>query len=79
MIVKLLKSKKYYIIILLEIQLIISKMCVKEEIINYFIKYKEKKYSLEGKTFMLDFIDYNTSIINWEKNVKCEECGNCDS
>lgn len=52
---------------------------VANEIINYFIKYKEKKYSLEGKTLMLDFINYSTSIVNWDKNVKCEECGNCDS
>lgn len=47
---------------------------VANETINYFTKFK--KYNLIGKTMMINILNYNKSVIKWEKNNNCEVCSN---
>lgn len=46
---------------------------VSNEIINYFYKFNSD--NLIGKTLMFDFKSYECIIKEWEKNKKCELCG----
>lgn len=50
---------------------------ITNEIIKYFNNYTS--YNLKGKTMMFNFATYETQIINWRKNNKCEECAKYDS
>ncbi len=44
-----------------------------DEIINYFLNFK--KTNLIGKSLMFNMYNYETEIINWEKNKNCKKCG----
>ena len=44
-----------------------------DEIINYFLKYKE--FNLIGKSMMFNMLTYDTKIEVWKKDDKCERCG----
>lgn len=52
---------------------------ISDEVINFFIKFKNEKYSLQGKTLLFDFNEYTTSQVIWDKKANCKECGNGES
>lgn len=48
---------------------------ISDEVINFFTKFKKKEFNLQGKTLMLDFYNYTTSMVIWNKKTNCKECG----
>lgn len=48
---------------------------IADEIINFFTNYKYEDDTLQGKTLMIDFCNYSTNKIKWDKNNGCKECG----